>query len=97
MRVTSKLADVEFRFGRIERDGTTLLINSHPSQAMQTTVHMSPDDFLAFVKAMVTSPSALFFLLSFPVLWFKHHNSRGTERTAMTGSNHPQSGMGEPW
>ncbi|GAA4131543.1 hypothetical protein ACFFTN_16025 [Aminobacter aganoensis] len=97
MRVTSKLADVEFRFGRIERDGSTLLINSHPSQAMQTTVHMSPDDFLAFLKAMATSPSALFFLLTFPVLWFKHRNSRGTERAAVTASNHPQSGMGEPW
>jgi hypothetical protein len=66
MRVTSPLADVEFRLGRIEREGSTLVLSSAPGQAIDTTVHVSPKDVVSFFGKLLRSPSALLFVLAFP-------------------------------
>lgn len=95
MRVTSKLADVDFAFGKIERSGTMLVIHSDDAQAMKTVVHMAPSDFLAFVKTMATSKGALLFLVFFPYFWLKHRrdaaNGITTAKVATPTSND------DPW
>jgi hypothetical protein len=69
MRVTSQLADVEFRFGRIAREGHHLVMSSAADQPMATKVYVSPRDVLSFLWQFVRSPSALLFVLLFPVHW----------------------------
>ncbi len=70
MRVRSKLADVEFRFGSIERKGDELVINSHPDQPMKSRVHVSAADVIAVAGKLLTSPAAWGFMLRLPVyLW----------------------------
>ena len=71
MRVTSQLADVEFRFGRIAREGHHLVMSSAPDQAMATKVHVSPRDVLSFLGQFLRSPSALLFVLLFPWHWWR--------------------------
>jgi hypothetical protein len=95
MRVTSKLADVDFNFGKIERSGTMLVIHSDEAQAMKTTVHMAPDDFLAFLKTMATSKGALLFLLFFPYFWFRHRRDVANGKTIATVN--ASSANDDPW
>ena len=76
MRVRSKLADVEFRFGSIERKDNELIINSHPDQAMKSRVYVSPADVLAALGKILTSPGAWGFLLGLPYFYWKSKNKK---------------------
>jgi hypothetical protein len=71
MRVRSKLADVEFRFGNIERKDDELIINSHPDQPMKSRVYITPGDALTMLGKLVTSPAAWGFLLRLPLYWWR--------------------------
>lgn len=68
MRVRSKLADVEFRFGTIERNDDELIINSHPDQPMKSRVYISAQDVVTALRALITSPAAWGFLVRLPGL-----------------------------
>ena len=71
MRVRSKMADVEFRFGSIERLDKELIINSHPDQTLKSRVYVSPGDALAALGKLLLSPAAWVFLLGLPYFWWK--------------------------
>ena len=71
MRVRSKLADVEFRFGSIERKDNDLIINSHPDQPMKSRVYVSPSDVLTVIDKMVTSRAAWGFILGLPYFYWR--------------------------
>jgi len=54
MKVKSKLADIDFEFGRFEYKKDHLIVHSHESQSMQSKVYVSPNDVLsALGKALV--------------------------------------------
>jgi hypothetical protein len=71
MRVTSQLADVDFKFGPIVREGDQLVISSAADQAMATKVYVSPRDIVSFLGRLLRSPSALRFLLLFPIHYLR--------------------------
>ncbi len=71
MRVTSQLADVEFRFGPVVREGNKLVLSSAPDQTMSTTVYVSPRDVVSFLGRLLRSPSALLFVLGFPYFYLR--------------------------
>lgn len=66
MRVISKLAQIDFQFGKVAREGNVLLIESDPDAKMPSTVYVSPQDVVEFLKRFLLSPSALLFVLAFP-------------------------------
>ena len=72
MKVKSKLASVEFRVGSIERKDDILVISNDPSQPMRSKVYITPHDVVAFLKKLLTSPSALLFVIGFPVFYFRY-------------------------
>jgi hypothetical protein len=80
MKVRSKLADVDFAFGVVERKGNTLVISSHPSQAMKTKVYIKPDDVLSFLGQLFRNPSALLFVIGFPVFYFRARGERDANK-----------------
>ena len=71
MKVKSKLADVDFQFGAIERKDNMLVISNDPSQSMRSRVYVTPDDVLRFVGKLLRSPSALLFILAFPIFYWR--------------------------
>ncbi|MCL4745108.1 MAG: hypothetical protein KJZ83_06795 [Burkholderiaceae bacterium] len=76
MRVRSKLADVEFRFGAVDRRGYELIIHSHPDQPMKSRVHVTPQDVLAAVRALLLSKAFWVYLLGFPYFYFRARSER---------------------
>ena len=71
MRIRSKLADVEFEFGSIQRDGNRLVISSHADAKMKSKVYVTPRDVTAMLKCLLSSPSALLFVIGFPFFYFR--------------------------
>ncbi len=76
MRVRSKLADVDFQFGKVRRDGDMLIIESHAEARMKSRVYVSPEDVTIFLRRLLSSPSALVFVLGFPYFWYRHRNAQ---------------------
>lgn len=72
MRVRSKLADVEFRFGSFERKKDHLIIHSAPEQSMPTRVQVSPDDVTAALVKGLASPGAWLYFAGFPFFLLRH-------------------------
>jgi hypothetical protein len=71
MRVRSKLADVEFLVGSIERKGNDLVVNSDPDQPLKSRIYISPADALTLLGKMISSPAAWVFLLGFPFFYMR--------------------------
>lgn len=71
MRVRSRLADVEFRFGAVERRGCELVIHSHPDQPMKSRVHVTPHDVIAAVAALARSADFWIYLFAFPYFYLR--------------------------
>lgn len=72
MRVRSKLADVEFRFGSFERKKDHLIIHSAPEQSMPTRVQVSPDDVTTALVRALASPGAWLYFAGFPFFLLRH-------------------------
>ena len=66
MKVRSKLADVDFRFGRFEYKKDHLIIHSDPAQTMQTRVYVSPDDVVAALGKALVNPMVWVYVIAFP-------------------------------
>ncbi len=47
MKVKSKLADIDFLFGRFQYKKDHLIVHSDPKQSMETKVYVSPDDIIS--------------------------------------------------
>jgi hypothetical protein len=71
MRVRSKLADVEFLVGSIERKGNDLVVNSDPDQPLKSRIYISPADALTLFGKLISSPAAWVFLFGFPFFYMR--------------------------
>lgn len=81
MRVRSKLADVEFRFGTVERRGNELVIHSHPDQPMKSRVHIAPQDVLAAARTLLSSKAFWVYAFGFPYFYFRARSERPSVRS----------------
>lgn len=72
MKVKSKLADVDFLFGRFEYKKDHLIIHSDPSQPMQSKVYVSPDDIVSAAGKALRNPMVWVYLLGFPFFLIRY-------------------------
>ena len=75
MRVISKLAQVDFDFGSISRQGNLLVIESDPESKMPSTVYISPQDVVEVLKRMFVSLGAIQFVLGLPFFLYRWRRS----------------------
>ena len=75
MRVLSKLAQIDFQFGRITRQENLLVIESHPDSKMPSTVFVSPQDVVEALKRIIVSPGAILFVLALPLFLYRWNRS----------------------
>ena len=66
MKVVSKLVELDFEISRIEKTANGIVILNDPGKAMATKVHVSAEDAVSIARVVLTSPAALFFMVSFP-------------------------------
>jgi preprotein translocase subunit Sec63 len=75
MRVLSKLAQIDFRFGKIKRNKNLLVVESSPDSKMPSTVYISPQDIVEVLKRMLVSPGAILFVLALPYFLYRWNRS----------------------
>ncbi len=84
MKVKSKLADVDFEFGRFEYKKDHLIVHSATSQRMQTRVYVSPDDIVAAASTALRNPRVWGYLFGFPFFLLRYRR-RKRARALETG------------
>ncbi|MBV55084.1 MAG: hypothetical protein CMQ12_00770 [Gammaproteobacteria bacterium] len=86
MKMKSKLADIDFEFGRFEYKKDHLIVHSHKSQAMQTKVYISPDDVLSALGKALVNPMVWVYLIGFPFFLIRYRRRHAKKRSAMTNT-----------
>ena len=80
MKVKSKLADIDFEFGRFEYKKDHLIVHSHESQSMQSNVYVSPSDVLAAAGKALSNPMVWVYLLCFPFFLIRYRRRHARKR-----------------
>ena len=86
MKVKSKLADIDFEFGRFEYKKDHLIIYSHPSQDMQSKVNVSPNDVVSAAGKALVNPMVWVYLLGFPFFLIRYRRRHAKKRAARTNN-----------
>ena len=84
MKVKSKLADIDFEFGRFEYKMDHLIIHSHESQSMQSKVYISPNDVVTALGKALANPMVWVYLLGFPFFLIRYRRRQARKRAANT-------------
>jgi hypothetical protein len=80
MKVKSKLADIDFEFGRFEYKKDHLIVHSHENQPMQSKVYVSPNDILSAAGKAFSNPMVWVYLLCFPFFLIRYRRRHARKR-----------------
>lgn len=70
MKVVSRLVNMDFKIGKMNRKDDQLVINSHESQPMKVKVYMNPEDIAGFIRAALNW-SVISYVLSLPFIYLR--------------------------
>ncbi len=84
MKVKSKLADIDFEFGRFEYKKDHLIVHSHESQNMQSKVYVSPNDILSAFGKALSNPMVWVYFLGFPFFLIRYRRRHRRKQGART-------------
>ena len=82
MKVKSKLADIDFEFGRFEYKKDHLIVHSHESQSMQSKVYISPNDALSALGKALANPMVWVYIVGFPFFLIRYRRRHARKREA---------------
>ena len=97
MRVVSSLADIDFGIGRIFRRGKNLVIESDEGSTLPTIVTVTPRDAFASLGALVTSPSAWWFVITLPFSVFSKAPQQGNNNDDDWEARRKRITLNKPW
>ena len=81
MKVKSKLADIDFEFGRFQYKKDHLIVHSHESQSMQSKVYVSPNDILSAFGRALSNPMVWVYFLGFPFFLIRYRLRHAKKRS----------------
>lgn len=82
MKVRSKLADIDFQFGRFVYKKDHLIIYSDPDQSMQSKVYVSPNDILSALGRALLNPMVWVYFIGFPFFLIRYRRRHAKKRAA---------------
>jgi len=82
MKVKSKLADIDFEFGRFQYKKDHLIVHSHESQSMQSKVYISPNDVLSALGRALANPMVWVYIVGFPFFLIRYRRRHARKREA---------------
>ncbi len=80
MKVKSKLADIDFEFGRFEYKKDHLIVHSDPEQSMESKVYVSPDDIVSAAGKALSNPRVWVYFLGFPFFLIRYRRRHRNKR-----------------
>ena len=85
MKVRSKLADIDFVFGRFEYKKDHLIVHSDPARSMESKVYVSPNDVLSGLAKALVNPMVWVYFLGFPFFLIRYRLRHRRRQTASAG------------
>jgi hypothetical protein len=82
MHVRSKLADIDFVFGKFEYKKDHLIVHSDPEQSMESKVYVSPDDIVSAAGKALSNPRVWVYFLGFPFFLIRYRRRHRNKRRA---------------
>ena len=82
MKVKSKLADIDFEFGRFQYKKDHLIVHCHESQSMQSKVYISPNDVLSALGKALANPMVWVYIVGFPFFLIRYRRRHARKREA---------------
>jgi hypothetical protein len=82
MKVKSKLADIDFEFGRFQYKKDHLIVHSHESQSMQSKVYISPNDVLSALGRALANPMVWVYIVGFPFFLIRYRRRHARKKEA---------------
>lgn len=86
MKVRSKLADINFEYGKFEYKKDHLIVHSDPEQSMPSKVYVSPDDIVSAMGKALSNPMVWVYFLGFPFFLIRYRRRHRNKRPASTHS-----------
>ena len=86
MKVKSKLADIDFEFGRFEYKKDHLIVHSHESQSMQSKVYVSLNDVVSALGKALVNPMVWVYLVFFPFFLIRYRRRHAKKRAAQSNN-----------
>ncbi len=72
MKVRSKLADIDFIFGKFQYKKDHLIVHSDSERSMESKVYVSPDDILSGFSKALSNPMVWIYFLGFPIFLIRY-------------------------
>lgn len=82
MKVRSKLADIDFVFGKFEYKKDHLIVHSDPEKSMESKVYVSPDDIVSAAGKALSNPRVWVYFLGFPFFLIRYRRRHRNKRRA---------------
>jgi len=82
MKVRSKLADIDFVFGKFEYKKDHLIVHSDSEQSMESKVYVSPDDIVSAAGKALSNPRVWVYFLGFPFFLIRYRRRHRNKRRA---------------
>ena len=79
MRVTSDLADLEIKLGRISREGDELVVESAPESSLDARIRVDAADARSMLAKVLKSRAVWGFLFRLPFSPFRRHAKASRE------------------
>ena len=80
MKVRSKLADIDFVFGKFEYKKDHLIVHSDPERSMESKVYVSPDDIVSAAGKALSNPRVWIYFLGFPFFLIRYRRRHRHKR-----------------
>ena len=80
MKVRSKLADIDFVFGKFEYKKDHLIVHSDPERSMESKVYVSPNDIVSAAGKALSNPRVWVYFLGFPFFLIRYRRRHRNKR-----------------
>jgi len=80
MKVRSKLADIDFVFGKFQYKKDHLIVHSDAERSMESKVYVSPDDIISGVGKALSNPMVWVYFLGFPFFFIRYRRRHRNKR-----------------
>lgn len=94
MKVHSPIANMDLTIGRMRRVGNSLQLSAGEDSAIPAEVTIQPGEVFQALGRLLTSPSALLFIIGLPIFWLRQ--KMRPEQVA-AGSGGTSADINKPW
>ena len=97
MKVQSPLANMDIGIGAARRSGNDLVLTASAGGSIDAVIRVSAREVLRTIGMILSSPSALIFVLGLPFFWLRQRFGRGPASATGDSGERRTVDINKPW